>query len=274
METNKIYNYIEFDYENKIDNQKSNDTRNSFNKSILFNISNIDFDELNIFLVVLTCFYALLSIFTITNNSIVLWIIHKNKQMRNTTNYFICNLAFADIIIGVFVSPFQFQAAYLQKWIFPRIMCKIAPFASTLSVNVSIFTLIAISLDRYRYVFYPFNRKLKMNGCIKILLIIWFISIILSLVKLFNFDVENDIENNVLTCGPLNKNLHKYETILIVIIQYFGPSILLSFIYIRIGCRFIQNKFVIKPTRNSVRRKNQVYMFISHHTVIINVYII
>ena len=37
METNKIYNYIEFDYEIKIDNQKSNDTRNSFNKSILFN---------------------------------------------------------------------------------------------------------------------------------------------------------------------------------------------------------------------------------------------
>ena len=99
-----------------------------------------------------------------------------------------------------------------------------------------------------------------MNGCIKILLIIWFISIVLSLslVKLFNFDVENDIENNILTCCPLNKTLHKYETILIVIIQYFGPSI-----YIRIGCRFIQNKFVIKPTRNSVRRKNQVYVYFS-----------
>ena len=43
----------------------------------------------------------------------------------------------------------KFQSALLQKWVFPLVMCKIGPFASTLSVNVSITTLIALSIDRY-----------------------------------------------------------------------------------------------------------------------------
>lgn len=48
--------------------------------------------------------------------------------MRTVTNMFIANLAFADIIIGLFAIPFQFQAALLQRWNLPDVMCAFCPF--------------------------------------------------------------------------------------------------------------------------------------------------
>ena len=52
-------------------------------------------------------------------------------------NYFIGNLAVADIIIGVFSIPFQFQSALLQRWNLADFMCPTSEFFATLSVSVS-----------------------------------------------------------------------------------------------------------------------------------------
>lgn len=89
--------------------------------------------------------YTLISIVTVCGNALTIFVIVKNKKMHDVTNYFISNLAIADIIIGLFVTPlhvtlsikirqvfkfscsFQFQAAYMQRWIFPDIFCKIIP---------------------------------------------------------------------------------------------------------------------------------------------------
>ena len=38
---------------------------------------------------------------------------------------YIANLALADIIIGMFAIPFQFQAILLQRWALPPFMCKV-----------------------------------------------------------------------------------------------------------------------------------------------------
>ena len=45
------------------------------------------------------------------------------------TNYFIANLALADVIIGLFSIPFNFQAALLQSWNhLPDFLCPFSPF--------------------------------------------------------------------------------------------------------------------------------------------------
>jgi leucokinin receptor len=51
--------------------------------------------------------------------------------MQTITNIFIANLALADVILGMFTIPFQFQAALLQRWVVAEIMCPIAPFQSS-----------------------------------------------------------------------------------------------------------------------------------------------
>jgi leucokinin receptor len=49
----------------------------------------------------------------------------------------------------------QFQAALLQRWNLPHFMCPFCPFVQVLSVNVSVFTLTAIAVDRHRAIIEP-----------------------------------------------------------------------------------------------------------------------
>lgn len=51
--------------------------------------------------------YGSISILAIAGNSLVIYIVATSKRMQNVTNCFIANLALADIVIGLFVIPFQ-----------------------------------------------------------------------------------------------------------------------------------------------------------------------
>ena len=92
--------------------------------------------------------YGLISLLSLSGNILVIAVVAFTRSMHNVTNFYIANLASADVIIAVFCVPFQFQAALLQRWDLPEFMCAICPFAQELSLNVSIFTLVTISLDR------------------------------------------------------------------------------------------------------------------------------
>ena len=94
--------------------------------------------------------YAVLSLVAFTGNALVIWIILTVRRMRTVINIYILNLSVADCTIAVFCIPFQFQAALLQKWNLPFFMCKLCPFVQHLTINTSIYTLVAVALDRYR----------------------------------------------------------------------------------------------------------------------------
>jgi hypothetical protein len=57
--------------------------------------------------VIISCLYGLISVISVLGNFLIILVVMKNKRMQNVTNYFICNLALADIVIGIFVLPFQ-----------------------------------------------------------------------------------------------------------------------------------------------------------------------
>jgi leucokinin receptor len=61
--------------------------------------------------VVLAILYGSISIIAIIGNGLVILVIAKDKRMQTVTNIFIGNLAVADVIIGLFTTPFQFQPA-------------------------------------------------------------------------------------------------------------------------------------------------------------------
>ena len=134
-------------------------------------------------------------------------------------------------------------------------MCKIAPFASTLSVNVSIYTLVAISFERYRAILNPFKKKLKMKECFSIIGIIWIISILFGLIKLYNFHVDQFNEVNI--CFPKNLILNKYETIFLVFSQYILPFIFILYAYTRIAIRIYENDDLFEDSSCTLHNKNK-----------------
>lgn len=58
-------------------------------------------------ILLLSTLYGSISVISLFGNVLIIWAILNNKKMRTVTNYFIINLAIADIIIGLLVVPFQ-----------------------------------------------------------------------------------------------------------------------------------------------------------------------
>ena len=75
---------------------------------------------LTIFFIIL---YVVTSVVAVLGNILVIYVVIF-KRLRTVTNMYLANLALADITIGMFAIPFQFQAIILQKWTLPQFLCK------------------------------------------------------------------------------------------------------------------------------------------------------
>ena len=213
-------------------------------------------------IVLLAVAYGTVSLCAIIGNGIVLWIVVRSHRMRTVTNIFLANLAFADMLIGALSIPFQFQSALLQRWILPEFMCPFCPFINVISVNVSIFTLTAIAIDRYRVVVNPLWPRLTKLRAQLIIIAIWIIAIItaipmylalgvtmvpddvainkMNLTDLFaNTTLDNDYL--VLPSKPfchnigISADLLKLYNRFLVVVQYFLPVFLITGAYGRMA---------------------------------------
>ncbi|KAH7984288.1 hypothetical protein HPB52_018991 [Rhipicephalus sanguineus] len=194
-------------------------------------------------IVLLSFCYGLISLVAVAGNSMVLWIVASSRRMQTVTNFFIANLAVADIIIGLFSIPFQFQAALLQRWVLPEFMCAFCPFVQVLSVNVSIFTLTAIALDRYRAVTAPLRARCCSKFNAKVLIgVVWAVSTAAALpyalalrVILVYDSVSGEISRPFCINVVLPPFAWKVYNHVLVGLQYLLPLCVICYTYGRIG---------------------------------------
>jgi len=186
--------------------------------------------------VVLSLFYGAISLVSVLGNSTVILIVVTSRRMQSVTNFFIANLALADVIIGLFAIPFQFQAALLQRWNLPEFLCPFCPFFQNLSVNASIFTLTAIAVDRYKAIMFPLKSHASKARTKVVIVIIWLLSVVLAVPMVFAFRTEM-VAPDLLQCLP--SNIDKYYLMwyknFLCLVQYFVPLILISGAYIRMA---------------------------------------
>ncbi|XP_058833579.1 RYamide receptor-like isoform X2 [Topomyia yanbarensis] len=207
-------------------------------------------------IILLSVFYGTISILAVIGNSLVIWIVITTKQMQTITNMFIANLALADVTIGMFAIPFQFQAALLQRWNLPEFMCPFCPFVQLLSVNVSVFTLTAIAVDRHRAIINPLRARTSKNISKFVISAIWMLSFALAAPTLFALRV---IPISMVTLGDSNDtyvnttkpfcqvvNFEESEMLLyryiLTLVQYFVPLFVISFVYIQMAFRLWGSK--------------------------------
>ncbi|XP_068203913.1 tachykinin-like peptides receptor 99D [Palaemon carinicauda] len=191
--------------------------------------------------VLLSIFYGSISLVAVVGNALVMWIVATSRKMHSVTNYFIANLALADIIIGLFAIPFQFQAALLQRWNLPEFMCAFCPFFQTVSVNVSIFTLTAIAVDRYRAIVFPLNARPTKFRSKLVIASIWVFSTTLAVPNLIALRVKLVIDDATQEekpfCDAVNIDpviMWTYSHVMVAL-QFFIPLFIISFAYIRMG---------------------------------------
>ncbi|XP_078482160.1 galanin receptor type 1 [Ciona intestinalis] len=114
--------------------------------------------------IIVPIFFGLIFCVGVVGNSLVITVMMKMyryqaQQGLNNTNRFILNLAVSDLFFLVFCVPFQATIYSLPSWPFGSFMCSFCEFCQNVSMIASIFTLVALSFDRYFAVVYATSAK-------------------------------------------------------------------------------------------------------------------
>nr|XP_046916674.1 tachykinin-like peptides receptor 99D [Dermatophagoides farinae] len=178
-------------------------------------------------------------------NIIVIWIVLTNKRMRTVTNYFLVNLSVADIMVSTLNVIFNFIYMLNSNWPFGELFCKVSNFIAILSVAASVFTLMAISIDRYLAIVHPLRPRMSRTATVIIIVIIWIASSFLSLPNIIcSKTIVEEFKNGDtrVVCylewydGVSTKSRIEYiYNVIITLVTYILPIASMSYTYFRVG---------------------------------------
>ncbi|KAK9496984.1 hypothetical protein O3M35_012784 [Rhynocoris fuscipes] len=102
----------------------------------------------------------------IVGNTLVIVAFRRERRLRRRTNYYIVSLAIADLLVGLLGIPCALLASV-------GLPTKLYPCLFTLSLlivlcTISIFSLVAVSVDRYWAILYPmgYSRNVRTKTAI------------------------------------------------------------------------------------------------------------
>ncbi|KAM8966739.1 galanin receptor type 1 [Pelodytes ibericus] len=175
----------------------------------------------------------------VLGNSLVITVLARNKpgKPRSTTNIFILNLSIADLAYLLFCIPFQSTVYVLPTWVLGAFICKFIHYFFTLSMLVSIFTLSAMSVDRYVAIVHSRRSsaiRVSRNALLGVILI-WILSIAMASPVAYNQRLIHRT-NNQTFCWEYWPN-QKHKRIYVVCSFVFGyliPLLLISFCYAKV----------------------------------------
>ncbi|XP_074847772.1 alpha-1D adrenergic receptor [Carettochelys insculpta] len=127
-------------------------------------------------------FLALFILSAIAGNLLVILSVACNRHLQTVTNYFIVNLAMADLLLSTTVLPFSATLEVRGSWVFGRIFCDIWAAVDVLCCSASIMSLCIISVDRYIGVKHSLKYPAIMTErkALLILAVVWLASAVIS----------------------------------------------------------------------------------------------
>ncbi|XP_026176807.1 adenosine A2a receptor a [Mastacembelus armatus] len=190
----------------------------------------------------------LIAVFSVLGNVLVCWAVCLNSNLQSITNFFVVSLAVADIAVGVLAIPFAIviSTGFCSNFYGCLFM---ACFVLVLTQN-SIFSLLAIALDRYIAIKIPLRYNSLVTGerARGIIAICWVLSIVIGLTPMMGWHKPAESTNN--TCSPgLMKCLFE-EVVVMEYMVYFNffacvliPLLLMLAIYL---CIFMAARHQLK----------------------------
>ncbi|KAM3965640.1 neuropeptide receptor A14 [Aphomia sociella] len=106
--------------------------------------------------------FAIIFIVGVLGNGTLVIVYVRHRGMRNAPNTYIFSLALADLLVILICVPFVSIIYTLESWPWGELICRISEAAKDVSIGVSVFTLTALSAERYCAIVNPF-RKLQLR---------------------------------------------------------------------------------------------------------------
>ena len=228
------------------------------------NSENIGFQFKSLWQLKLTAYFMVFGI-SLVGNSLVI-AVHAivknnnniNNRMKAASNYFLVNMAVADLIVTVFNLPVESTAVFFgPTWLVSGslglVFCKCYAFCWYQAVNVSTGSLSAIAIDRFLLVFYPYKRIITRRAAKIIIASIWLAAAVFTipLFAVYNIKIENEVE----ICYPKFDGSHSTQVYLLANFVAFvaTPLVIMIILYPALSVKL----WLKKPVVNQ--------MSLSHH---------
>lgn len=178
--------------------------------------------------------YVVIFLVSAVGNSLVCTVTLRRKKMKTVTNYFILNLAIADLMLTCICIPFDIPVQEMgYQWPYGALLCKVIYPLQTLSLFASIYTLTAVSLSRFWAINHPLRPQLTIRCAKWIILGIWIASLI-SVTPYVSVLIKDDESGRCDEDWP-SKSARKTYTVCLFVFEYLLPLTIIAGAYMGIG---------------------------------------
>ncbi|KAG9471967.1 hypothetical protein GDO78_021959 [Eleutherodactylus coqui] len=203
--------------------------------------------------------YSLLIFFCLLGNSSLIYVICRRKEKGNVTHILIANLAFSDILVGIFCLPFTVVYTIMDYWVFGLCLCKITNFIGCASVTVSVMVLVLIALERHQLILHPTGWRPNVPQAYIAVLLVWGLASILALPLVYAVDLRDSPYKNISKlCTEFwtSGQQRMAYTVTLLLLQYVIPLCFIFCCYLRISVHLRRREGLFGRSYNHMRRVN------------------
>ncbi|XP_037700203.1 neuromedin-B receptor [Choloepus didactylus] len=207
--------------------------------------------------------YLLIVTVGVLGNVLLLKTFVATGALRSVPNIFISNLAAGDVLLLLTCVPVDASRYLFDEWVFGQVGCKLIPAIQLTSVGVSVFTLTALSADRYRAIVNPMDVQASgalLCTCAKVGGI-WVVSVLLSVPEAVFAQVAPvaGLDNgSFAACIPYPQadELHpKVHSVLLFLVYFLVPLAVISVYYYHIAKTLIKSAHNLPGESNGHTQK-------------------
>ncbi|XP_074625868.1 QRFP-like peptide receptor [Acropora palmata] len=203
---------------------------------------------------------SIILLISLVGNTMIMAIVYKRKDLKNTVNFFIVNMAFSDLIFPVVHIPFFLKSEVTSSfaWIaggrIGLVFCKLYFFCQYVSLAVSVQSLLWIAVDRFMAVVFPMkinfiSSRVRVIGAAST----WILAIAANSKHLFA--VKLAYHSGVIWCiEGKDELLYRVWVWINTVALVFFPLVIMTILYSAIGATLYRRRKV----QISLGRVNQM----------------
>ncbi|GIX70210.1 g-protein coupled receptor moody [Caerostris darwini] len=176
--------------------------------------------------------FAIVGVF---GNFVSILALSKSKKLRNATTAFIVNLCVADLLFCGFSMPLSALTFLERHWNYGDVLCKLFPLVGYSNGAVSLFSVIAITINRYILIVHPnvYRDMYKPRNIAIMIGFIWMSALVLLIFPLFEVWGKFGYDPKVGTCSIMKLN-GRSPKMTFCIVAFGLPSMVFPVCYSRI----------------------------------------
>ncbi|XP_072938864.1 neuromedin-U receptor 2-like [Epargyreus clarus] len=207
---------------------------NSVNFFLFYDDNYVLNDKIGVFEIVVSVFFVVSMILSVVGNVCTCAVIIRDRSMRTPTNYYLFNLAIADLMTALFV-PIEITVLWIPD-LFGKITGHIVFLFWDLLTNCSVLTILALTIERYIVISKPFLRHtLILNSRVfKILAINWTAAASFCLLNVFYlYNIEEHTSVYIYFNSPPSNQVVLLMAVEVLVFFIF-PMMVITMLYILI----------------------------------------